>query len=558
MDILFYLNTFVWTYDPREKPFHKLPFVTWEYQDDAIKELVRAMGVEDVFIDKSRDMGASWLCLAVLEWYWHFRPLQSFLVISRTEDYVDKSGNPKSLFWKLDFIHRNQPKWLLPVGFDREKHRNKNHLLNPETRSVIDGESTTEDIARGDRRTAIMLDEFAAIKDGFGVLGATRDATNCRIFNSTPKGVGNAHHSMLTTCSRRIRLHWSEHPIKGRGLYTTENNELKKLDTKYPFRKEYPFILDTKLRSPWYDKQCERAATPQEIAQELDIDYLGSGYCFFDKDMIERLIVSYTRPPMKTGTFDFEAPTAEPLGWQEDERGRFDLWLHLDAQNNFPLDRNYVVGCDASAGTGASNSALSVWDSHTREKVASYVDPYIRPERFASFAVAVARWVGGAFLIWETNGSGRQFGDRVMELHYSHIYYRRAEHSIRKKSSDIPGWAPTRDNKKALLGEYGRALAGSDCMNPDKDSLRECQEYYYQPSGAIEHSSESGATDPSGAKDQHGDRVIADALCWLAMKSEKPREVQLTLTPPVGSFAWRRKIRTKQEERSRETDFVFS
>ena len=60
-DILFYINTFCWTHDPRRK--HSLiPFVTYPYQDDCIKKLVKAIEEgHDVGIVKSRDMGASWI-----------------------------------------------------------------------------------------------------------------------------------------------------------------------------------------------------------------------------------------------------------------------------------------------------------------------------------------------------------------------------------------------------------------------------------------------------------------------------------------------------------------
>ena len=61
-DILFYINTFVWTYDPRETNSTKKekPFVTYPFQDDAVLETVKAIeSGYDIFTDKSRDMGAS-------------------------------------------------------------------------------------------------------------------------------------------------------------------------------------------------------------------------------------------------------------------------------------------------------------------------------------------------------------------------------------------------------------------------------------------------------------------------------------------------------------------
>ncbi len=61
--------------------------------------------------------------------------------------------------------------------------------VNADNGSVIDGESTTGDAGRGDRRTAMFIDEYAAfdVTDGYRVLLASRDTTNCRGFNSTPE-----------------------------------------------------------------------------------------------------------------------------------------------------------------------------------------------------------------------------------------------------------------------------------------------------------------------------------------------------------------------------------
>ena len=61
--------------------------------------------------------------------------------------------------------------------------------------------------------------------------------------------------------------------------------------------------------------------------------------------------------------------------------------------------------------------------------------------------------------------------------------------------------------------------------------------------------------DPTGAKSNHGDRVIADALAnWRITKTvmiKQEREVELAVAP-VGSFAWRIAQNKKDD-----TNFVF-
>ncbi|HYE77714.1 MAG TPA: hypothetical protein VEI97_06995, partial [bacterium] len=339
-DLLFYVNAFCWTYDPRREP-SALPFITWPFQDEALTVLDACLGRQDVLIEKSRDMGASWLCLLVFEWRWHFRDLQSFLLGSRKEELVDKTEDPKSLFWKIDFLLKNQPAWLLP-RFARQKL----HLHNEDTGSTIDGESTNADFGRGDRRTAILLDEFAAVENGHQILAATADTSPCRVFNSTPKGTSNAFYDQACKPGvRKLRLHWPRHPEKARGLYHDAAG---------------------KPRSPWYDAECARRH-PMEVAQELDIDYLGSDYQFFDGPQLAQASERDARPPYRVGHLDADADSRQPLGFRDDPAGPLQLWALPDLHDRMPADRDYVIGVDVSAGTGASNSVAAVLDRRTGE-----------------------------------------------------------------------------------------------------------------------------------------------------------------------------------------------
>ena len=556
LDPLLFINVFGWTYDPRAEPFPKLPFVLYEFQETAILDIIRAVNRHDILAEKSRDMGASWIIVSAITWLWLFRPMQSFLFVSRSEALVDDSGNPKSLFWKFDFLLNNLPPWLRPQGYNSNEHRKQLHAENPENGSVIDGESTNKDVARGDRRTAIVLDEFAAVEvNGHRTLASTRDATKCRIFNSTPKGTNNAFYDIRQTGIERLRLHWSVHPEKSRGLYTTdENGNLKVLDPEgYP--ENYHPILDGKVRSPWYDEECKRCANPQEIAQELDIDYLGSGSQYFTPEKIQEAIRKHARPPITVGELDYDTQTAEPTEFRENPEGRLELWFYLDKDGKPPLDRKIVLGVDISAGTGASNSVIVGYDAVTREKVLQYRNPFIRPEALAYQAVAIALWLGKAFLIWERNGPGRQFGSRVMDLHYGNVYCKRRIEAYSKEVSDVPGWDSTPDSKKVLLGSYREAVERDQVSNRSKEALEECLEYIFTPSGAVEHSRSLSKLDPSGAKANHGDTVIADALCVMGMDERKNSPEAKRREIPVGSLMWRRKEREKRNKKSnRELD----
>ena len=548
-DSIFFVNGFCWTYDPRCEPFSRIPMILYDFQEEALLEIIRAIGSRDLLIEKSRDMGASWICMLAFFWCWLYKSRQSFLMGSRVEAYVDDSANPKSLFWKIDFILDNLPPWLRPKGYKTSLHRRKLHIGNPENGSVIDGESTNPNFAKGDRRTAILLDEFAAVECGPQVCRASRDATNCRIFNSTPMGTGNSFYDQRQNPDcRRLRLHWSSHPLKMVGLYmSTSNGELQVLDKKgYP--DGYKPILDGKMRSVWYDIQCSRADNAREIAQEIDIDYLGSGHQFFDAQKVQVAIRDFAHAPLEIGDLDFDTKTAEPTTFRENPEGNLKLWFFLGRKKTPQIEHRCVIGVDVSAGTGSSNSALCVWDAVTNEKLAEWASPYVRPEALAKQAVAIAKWFGNAMLIWESNGPGRQFGSRVMELGYTRIYLRVREEKLSRKVSDIPGWAPTREGKLVLLGAYREALEKGHCVNRSKIALEETLEYVYAANGGVEHSRAKNKSDPSGAGASHGDRVIGDALAWKGVTQRKLLRIKEKPEVPVGSLAWRNAMRDQDKQ----------
>jgi hypothetical protein len=386
-----WLNLTGWTYNPRLSGGAKhAPFVLWDFQERAAERLWRRVEEGgDILIDKSRDMGATWLCLGMLLWWWLFEDSTPLLVASRKEEYVDGAGNPDTLFWKLDYLLDHQPHWLRP-----NVERRHMHLGNLDNGSVLSGESTNSDLGRGGRRKAILLDEFAAVENGREILTATADAAPCRIFNSTPQGRANAFADVRFSGKTPVlTMHWKDHPVKGKGARlvaidageanvnrelpisrcgleersdsrtnpTIRNgkseirNSQSEIDGPAPrgdscfaphggFAEQGATGLagqNPKFRwtSPWYEAECARRTSRKEIAQELDIDYLASGEMFFDLDVLQRLRASgQLRPPLSRGELRFKVNTVEEgasyrledVEWvPEGGRRRLCLWRPL-------------------------------------------------------------------------------------------------------------------------------------------------------------------------------------------------------------------------------------
>jgi phage terminase large subunit len=238
-----WLTHWGWTFDPRESepvlPFDPFPrqaeFLTWLTEREARRE--------DGLVEKSRDMGVTWLCCAHALHGWLFLDGYQVGFGSRKLDLVDRRGDPNSIFEKLRFLLYNLPAWMRPAGFDPGGHDHEGRLVNPATGSVITGEGG-DNIGRGGRASVYFLDEAAYLEHPRTVDMALSQTTNVRIDVSTPNGPGNPFYTRRH--SGRVPVftfHWRDDPRKG---------------------------------SDWYERECRRLGDPVVIAQELDIDYTAS------------------------------------------------------------------------------------------------------------------------------------------------------------------------------------------------------------------------------------------------------------------------------------------
>jgi len=242
-DCCFFINYFVYTYDPRTKG--QIPFVLYPFQVDIINKLVHSIDTqEDILIEKSRDMGVSWLILMVFLWFFLFRPGCNFKIGSKKADDVDKLGEISSLMPKIRFAMQYLPLWLLPDGWNARKHSCFMSIKNPANHNSIDGESCNPDFSRSGRYRAVLFDEFAFWPFSNPAWDAAQGSTNCRIAISTPMGRNNRFGRLA--CGKpedllhnKMTIHWKLHPLKDEA---------------------------------WYQRECKRS-TPDAIARELDINY---------------------------------------------------------------------------------------------------------------------------------------------------------------------------------------------------------------------------------------------------------------------------------------------
>lgn len=241
-----FVNDWGMTFDPRN-PERGLPatvpFLLFPKQADFLNWLRdRWLGREDGLVEKSRDMGLSWLCVAFGAWMFLFYPGTVVGFGSRKEEYVDKLGDPKSLFWKLRQFINLLPIEFRPEGWDEKKHAPHMRVINPENGAAIVGEAG-DNIGRGNRTSVYFKDESAFYERPETIDAALSQTSNCKIDVSTPNGNGNPFYRKRHGGKIKVfTFHWRDDPRKDQA---------------------------------WYDKQRE-TLDPVILAQEVEIDYNAS------------------------------------------------------------------------------------------------------------------------------------------------------------------------------------------------------------------------------------------------------------------------------------------
>lgn len=223
------------------------PFVPFAFQVELAQWFVEKTSQPDAydgFVSKSRGLGASWIFAAMATWAWLFKPWRGVL-ISRKEDLVDKKGDLNSLFGKIDFMLEHLPTWMLPEGYDPDRHRQKNFLNHPSGNAAIIGEATTSKSGRGARATYMIYDEAAFIPDFLTVFGTGSGTTDHRwAVSSESFEEGRTWWDMWKGAQEEdpgsVReLHWQLNPYFNEHWYAEERLRFEKTGDLAGFMREY-------------------------------------------------------------------------------------------------------------------------------------------------------------------------------------------------------------------------------------------------------------------------------------------------------------------------------
>lgn len=233
------------TFDPRNAERNLptlIPFILFPKQREWVDWVVRHWRSQTPGLcEKSRDMGISWLAMALSSTLCLFHDGVAVGCGSRKEDLVDKIGTMKPLLPKARMFMEHLPEEFRG-GWVSWRDAPFMRITFPDTGSLITGEAGDQ-IGRGDRASFYFVDESAFLERPDLIEMSLSQTTNCRIDMSSVNGMNNPfakkrHEGRVDV----FIFDWHDDPRKD---------------------------------DAWYAKQCSEL-DPVTIAQEIDRDYSAS------------------------------------------------------------------------------------------------------------------------------------------------------------------------------------------------------------------------------------------------------------------------------------------
>ena len=222
-----------------------VPFILYPKQREWVEWVMRHWRASTPGLtEKTRQMGFSWLSMALGCTLCLFHEGMVVGIGSRKQEYCDIIGDPKSLLEKARLFMRHLPKEFRG-SWNQKQHTRHMNISFPDTGAIMAAEAG-DNIGRGNTTSLYFVDESAFLERPTMVEASLSQTTNCRLDISTANGLGNVfaqkRHDGTKPKDYVFTFHWRDDPSKDQA---------------------------------WYDKQCLEL-DPVTVASEIDINYSAS------------------------------------------------------------------------------------------------------------------------------------------------------------------------------------------------------------------------------------------------------------------------------------------
>lgn len=379
---------------------------------------------------KFRQAGITELISMYALWLAMYHPSKNVQIIS-IKDRV-----AKKVLRKIKFMYKNLPEHIrVDIVNGRKGEYGTATEMEFANGSIISSVPTTEDAGRSEAVTLLVIDEAAIVRWASTIWKAafpTLSTGGSAIVNSTPYGVGNWFHSMWVDAIsggnefNPIRLYWNMHPERDQS---------------------------------WYD-QMRDALGPRGCAQEIDGDFLSSGFSVFDLTDIKAI---------EDTLFDFI-----PI------ETRYDHALRIF--NKPKTGERCYLGADVSTGRSRDYSAFTLMNREGEEY--GIFKGKLPVSKYANLLMEIGRKYNNAVIAPETNDIGLAVTSKIQDagypnLHYSEVILRKKKDRNRKKTEQVPGWLTTSKNRELIIDELEEDVRTDQVIVKDPFFVQEAYTFIY-------------------------------------------------------------------------------
>ncbi len=349
---------------------------------------------------KPRQMGISTLVCAYVLWLTLFHPMKVASMISIKESIA------KNLLRKIKFMYTNLPDYFKMEVTNGGVGVGAAERIAWANGSEINAEAATKNAGRSEALSCLVMDEVAFqmyASDIWASAQPTLSTGGQAILLSTAFGVGNLFHSTYIDAIQNlngfhpVRLKWQMHP---------ERTEA------------------------WYLEQL-RAIGKKRVAQEVDCDFLQSGFNVFDMGKIKAI--------------EERLNSTNPI--RELENGLLKIYHEYDPKHQF------FLGADIASGRARDFSAFSIFDETGKEYGCYKGKIGIRD--FGHLMMKTGNTFGQAVLAPESNAIGEGVIATLQENNYPNIYNNVSKvlklDSYEKEESVVYGWMTTGKSRHEII-----------------------------------------------------------------------------------------------------------